>query len=427
MMIGDKLLQVGVSEGTTVLCEKEKLFRTILPWTVLAMKGVVYSKYFVLLKGLYCLASVLVVLIILHTTLSEDSFGVAFLVFFNLQGLMYIATPYACVISFVNCWENDFIAHILADSFAFDPKLRKKFDAITYLNILLLIFSVISFTMNGMDASMSARVGSAFTTVFYLTPFVLSYSWFVCLVYAQWSRLERFLEELRHMRSICDSKYRAQDKFPSLRVENRQPPSEQSRRQEQEGDVEDGDGAECRRSGAIELPLGPVQALSSKDSADNITMSLESLSSKYYEELSICLGFSKCCGKWLFFFTIFSLFFAVGVVWALYLRLYHPTGVVAFLFISMFQICELGICVASSNESGNLVCREVCSFLLAESASSRRAGKNGHQEASFLLGCIDHAKLEITYMGNFALRSRTLLAILGSIVGAIIPGLILNA
>jgi hypothetical protein len=277
-----------------------------------------------------------------------------------------------------------------------------------------------------------------------LTPFVLVYSWFVCLVFAQWIRLGGLLETLRHVRYCRDVHYHA-NMFPFLRPQQEQEQEQEQKSQllgeeqlQAQAGVQPGDVG-CRSSGSIELRVSVSSTSSSARSEEeggdrsrsssrssSMLMTTEAISTRYYEELAICLAFSKCCGKWLLFFTLFSLVFAIGVVWALYLSLYHAAGVIAFLAISMIQIFELGFCLSSCNEAGHLVCREVCSYLLAESVHSRQES-NSYQEATFLLGCIDHAKLEITYFGNFCLRSRTLLAILGSIVGAVVPGLILSS
>lgn len=411
---------VDATPSTTSTCnttvgEREKMFHTLLPWALLVMKRVAYSKYLIIYKCFYVLMSFVLLYILIWSSVNRE-FGIPYLVFFNIQGLMYIATPFFCIISFVSSLENDYITHVLSDAFAVDTKLSTKFAVITNFNLGLLIFSVVTFSMIGVELTTKARIGTALTSFFYLTPFVLMYSWFVCLVYGQWTRLEGFLIRMRQMQSTCDVKYR-NDKFPFLRRG-----FDSSSYAPQHPDLRNED--EVRSSGSIEMPLSlAVTPIDIK--VDYPIMSIDALSSKYYEELAISLAFSKCCGKWLLFFTIFSLFFAIGVVWSLYVRLYHAGGVIAFLVISLIQIFELGICVASSNESGNLICREICTFLLSESAQSRRES-NSYGESNFLLGCIDHAKLEITYFGNFALRSRTLLAILGSIIGATIPGIVLH-
>lgn len=411
----------SVDEGNSIddiSLDKDKLYRTLLPSALVAMKTVVSSKSFIVLKGFYVLLSVFVVYVMIFTSIRDyDDYGVFYIIFYDIQGLLYLVSPYVCVNALRLCLENDFIAYVLSDAYSADPKLNRKFAAFTHLNLLLLFCTVLTFTVTA-DLSLLVRMEAGISSICYLTPYVLVYSWFVCLVYAQWGRLEIFSSLLRHARSDSEARYHA-NIFPFLFLQQQDQQQKKNQKEEQE------DEEACRQSGSIEChgPVSPSAAV--RIPMDNV-LTTEALGTKYYEELTVCLALTKCCGLSLFFFTMFALALAISGVWALYLQIYYVGDVFAFVVIAMIQIFELGFLLSCCNESGNLVCREVCSYLLSESSQRRRVSKS-YQEATFLLGCIAHAKLEISYFGNFSLRSRTLLAIFGSIVGALIPGIILNS
>ena len=385
---------------------KDKLYRAILPKSLLFMKYALCSPTICLvLKVAYILLSIfLVYILFIVTYFSRD--GIAYKTFYDIQGLLYLATPFICAISFLKSLDNDFLSHMLQDSLSIDPKLPIKFAAVTHANLLVLFVSLTTFALMASELSAGDRAGAGITSIFYMTPYVLVYSWFVCLIYAQWIRLEDYLLNLRQLRSCNEARYHS-EKFPFLLSHN----------------LEISEELEKPRSGTIELSSSSITSF---NDINVDTLTNYAISKKYYEELTICLAFSKCCGKGLFFFSMFSIIMHVGVIWSLYRNIYRIEGVISFLIISLIQVLEIGFLLSSCNESGHLVCREICSLLLSESSSSHTES-NSYREASYLLGCMDYAKLEITYFGNFSLRARTLLAILGSIFAAIIPGLVLRS
>lgn len=96
--------------------------------------------------------------------------------------------------------------------------------------------------------------------------------------------------------------------------------------------------------------------------------------------------------------------------------------------MALFYLLEIGLLVATVNETGNLVCRDISSFLLrvlinSESGEVSLPGIAVNKISGFV-SCLNHIVIEIPFFGNFALRSRTLLAIIASLVGAIIPGVL---
>ena len=84
---------------------------------------------------------------------------------------------------------------------------------------------------------------------------------------------------------------------------------------------------------------------------------------------------------------------------------------------------ELGCVLAMTNEAGNLVTRELSTLLMYRDCEN---GDKTVSEAILLLQCAALSKLEIPFFGNFVLRPQTLIAVIGSALGAIIPGFVLQ-
>ena len=98
--------------------------------------------------------------------------------------------------------------------------------------------------------------------------------------------------------------------------------------------------------------------------------------------------------------------------------------------------------VAATNETGSLVRREVTSLLMRvlvarHSHSSGRLGpalsaplaalamsSEGLVKVNGFIGCLTYVRLEVCFFGELALGSRVLLALVGSLLGAIIPGIV---
>jgi hypothetical protein len=115
--------------------------------------------------------------------------------------------------------------------------------------------------------------------------------------------------------------------------------------------------------------------------------------------------------------------FAVNAIWSIYISEVSWKASLTFVLTSVFMVLELGLALVAANETGHLVCTDMCSYLLYDGHSYGHSLSN---EAVILLGCISHAKIDIPFFGNFVFRSSSMMAIMGSLLAAIIPGLVLR-
>ena len=143
---------------------------------------------------------------------------------------------------------------------------------------------------------------------------------------------------------------------------------------------------------------------------------------RYYQELSICLAMSESCGFYLFEMLSVVLMMDVVYTLAFYIGFTSVQRVSSVLFfvLNLYLLLQICIVTASCNECGHVVAKELSNYIYSRcNQSDLEAGES--KKAIELLGCISQSKLEIRFFGGFALRSGTVLAVLGSVIGAFIP------
>ena len=152
-------------------------------------------------------------------------------------------------------------------------------------------------------------------------------------------------------------------------------------------------------------------------------LDISSLRQVYFRAHDKCRETSRQIGKYFLMFMFVSISFAIFSIWSIYVKQVQWRSTATFVVVSACMVMELGLAIVAANETGNLVSVDICTFLLFDGHQYNSVLSN---EAVILLGSLAHAKLEVPFFGNFVFRSSTMLAITGSLVAAIIPGVVLR-
>lgn len=185
---------------------------------------------------------------------------------------------------------------------------------------------------------------------------------------------------------------------------------------------------EIRSSDAVSPSHGvtvpQANDLSIEEGSSSIShLDISSLRQIYFRAHDKCRETSRQIGKYFLFFMFVSISFAIFSIWSIYVKQVQWRSTATFVVVSACMVMELGLAIVAANETGNLVSVDICTFLLFD---GHRYDSVLSNEAVILLGSLAHAKIEVPFFGNFVFRSSTMLAITGSLVAAIIPGVVLR-
>ena len=133
-------------------------------------------------------------------------------------------------------------------------------------------------------------------------------------------------------------------------------------------------------------------------------------------------------------------------IWSLYRKENSIGASLGYVFIGLIFFLEIAYLIVQINEKSFIICRELsnCLFILqsydlsrviesnqSTSPSSQEISiksfsltKDEIHQCSIFIQCMEYTKIQIYLFGDFVLRSRTLIGIIGSIVGSLLPSLI---
>jgi hypothetical protein len=158
---------------------------------------------------------------------------------------------------------------------------------------------------------------------------------------------------------------------------------------------------------------------------------------QYYHLHDAFRNTSNKMGGYYFSSFLLPVMIILSSIWSIYENFFTLKATIAYVAMAIFYLLQLGIMLANVNETGNLVCRDISSILmrvlvdnciLCEGEEEKDAYPPSFtNKVNGFVSCLTHIKIEIPFFGNFTLRSRTLLAIVASLLGAIISGIIRNA
>lgn len=172
---------------------------------------------------------------------------------------------------------------------------------------------------------------------------------------------------------------------------------------------------------------------------DNSSLIIIEVMREYYAVHHVCTETSDKRGKFIFSLFFIPLSLIVTSVWSLYSIFYTLIPLIGLMAVALTHLIEIGIMMSLINESGHLVSRYLCSYLMlavtnssvglggssirSQQKSEKFSGELVNHISAFI-ACADHAKPEISFFGSVVLRSRILFAFVGSILTVFIPGVI---
>lgn len=302
----------------------------------------------------------------------------------RLQDVFYASMPFVAYYYFKAFYADKDVALLFSSAVQIDKRLPLLCTTICRVNLILLTISFILFAI--FTDRILVKVLSSIYSVLYLYPFCFTYSLCVCIM----------LAHRVHAVELCRAIKRSRDKMPST-----------------SGGVSDSD--------PDNVSLMQNQVESAEDRGDDLLH----LYLRYRQVHVFCLRTSEEQGAYFMLMYMLAVVFAVTTVWSIYIGDRSLLAAVGYFCITIFVLFQLGWSQTASNEAGHVACRELASYVLCRdelfySANDESANKMG----TLLLGCINYAKIEVFFFGNFALRTRHLVAILGSLVASIIPAAI---
>jgi hypothetical protein len=433
------------------------LWREIFPWEMHWPSTILlYPKYVQTLFYFYLISTLLAFVLyayqIYELIAQSASIAVipyAFLI--QLQNLAYVLIPY---LSYYYC--KDFILskslrRLFEEIREHDKYHRVKYRAVSNLNIFLLLFAIIIYCAT-LPLDPVFLVLSIIFSMSYFFPLCWAYTFNICIMDAFCMRARYFSSQLKLLTNDTNTAFELIDPetISCLRVRGdleNQLPIRRSQIQEklilttetmEEELLSDvlSDGGKkpvtvlkcghderatrSKPNSALEARLTSINLQLSHSEIDSSDTLISLIRKRYLRDTRDCLNFSQQCGKYLLFLFGSSIIFAIATVWGIYVNKNSTISTFPFLVISLGLLAQLGLSIAGANGAGHLVCRDISQYLLTNPDPTQE------KECLLLLECMQFSKIEIPFVGGFALRSKTIFTILGSIVGAVIPGLLLK-
>jgi hypothetical protein len=406
----------------------------------------------------------------------------------QIQNVVYVLIPYLSYYYCKDLIVNKSIRRLFQETVEYDKYCRLKYRAVCRLNLSLLVFSVLIYLVS-VPLSPPLICFALLISFSYFSPFCWAFSFNICIMDAFRMRALQFSSEVGFFGQDSDSEVELMgaETLPLLvstpatttaggnHLDRRGTDlREKLISSDREIFLEEGllHSAPVMQSEIISpLQLGldssssvtenvekkesekersllpnqrdqrlPRDTMSAGTGAGSVKMPLPAsrIRQRYLSYAKDCLEFSQRCGKFLLILFTSALIFAIATVWGIYLDHDNTISTFPFVMISLGLVAQLGLSIAGANEAGSLLCRNISNHLLrlnlsTESISPDQSHCEGqspndleHKEAMLLLQCMQYSKIQIPFFGEFSLRSKTILTILGSIIGAIIPAIFLR-
>ena len=402
----------------------------LFPFGMGTLKDIVLSptkycrlKYFYVMSSLalFCLGVIVETLIeagIVHYSHGEKSPSPAFTAFFFLQYTAYLLLPFYFYPVLQEMFESREISRLFNHAISVTSKrhLSRKFSVIYTINGAVTTIAMVAYIALG-SFGWRAFIYNIFWFVAYIFPLSILFALAVCILEAHRIQSSKFMEDLTDMRAVVDNEM--------LSIHLHEQSNNISIRRENSSRVVDED-----------------ELMNKKDSNIIITEKncIASLNSPLLNLLRVAMvsytrlhdSTRHTSDKWgvmlmLVFFIPFTVI--VSAIWSIYEDFFTLTSTLGYIVMAVFYLLQIGIMLSITNEAGNLVCRDLSSLLLRAllNSSQIHLSSTSVNEISGFVSCMMYVKIEIPFFGNFTLRTRTLIAIVGSLVGAAIPAIIRRA
>ena len=306
-----------------------------------------------------------------------------FKIFFYVQFLLYLGTPFYYFHVMKGLAKSKSIPLMMHRALEIRPSahLKKKFRLIFNFNIVLVTTATVLY-LALRDFGIFWLFFTIFWSIIYICPMGIMYSILVCLLEMHRMEADHFKKQLVMMK----------EDFEEM---NEKTAPEQ---QQQWSDV---------------------------------VRSVDNISRRYCALHDCCRSTSTQFGLSLLLLFLIPITLVVSATWSIYEKFFSLASNLGFIVMALTYLLEIGLTVATTNESGYLVCREMTSYLMRVFVNPP-TGADVVQLLSLetinkmngFIGCLTYLKMDIPFFGNFALSSTALIAIVGSLIGAIIPGIV---
>jgi hypothetical protein len=445
-------------------CEKRSLVNDNDQWLDVFSKMIKVLKHIFLspqrsrfMKYLYYMLTVLLLLlgivlpIFMGVTLTEDDdhydeASSAYMTFFHIQFIIYLYFPFYYYPLMKDIFNSKDVKVLLKEAIAVSSfkSLQLKFNCIYFINMGVTTTSMVIY-IYFRDANWVTLLFTIAWFIFYIFPLSAVFGFIVSILEAHRIQVTFFKEQLVVLRR----KYEA-SRPPSMSLheeEGRSFAAEVPRgvsvraantdmtvfRDSNSSGVEN----ESRRTLNQRKHVGTSEEEAKCTEVNDqipLLLTVEDITQHYLRLHDAFHLTSDKRGFFIFSTFLLPLLIIMSSIWSIYEDFFSFQSTIGYIVMSIFYLLEVGLMVATVNETGNLVSREISSFLIRVLVNSS-VSYSGDESLSATLvnkingfvSCLLHIRIEIPFFGNFTLRSRTLLAIMASLLGATIPGIIRNA
>ena len=468
---GDDQLNLGVAERQDPEKEQDFQWIHVMPQSVQFLKYIILSpRRFCCIKYLYYAFSVILLtmgvilaIFVLSNGPGEMNFdngaSVPFMIFFYTQFMMYLYFPFYYYPLIRDVFMSKDVQLLFQEAIVLSSftSLQKKFRVVYVTNIILTAVSMVVY-MYVQGADWGSEVYSAVWFVFYIAPISIVFGLIVCILEAHRIQAMALRKKLVKLRITYESSRKYCDTFSCLEKGSITSEFQSVRNVQTDMTVfrasnNGSNGAERDQSEPSTLSQRHVSTTSVESETTDesnllpLLLSIEDIMQHYLRLHDAFHVTSDKRGFFVFSCFLLPLLILISSIWSIYEKFFSFHSTIGYIIMALFYLLEIGLMVASVNETGNLVCRDISSFLLrivvhnssdggvdpdglSSSSTGRKLGADNPVTVSVIhkingfVSCLVYIKIEIPFFGNFTLRSRTLLAIVASLVGAIIPGIV---
>jgi hypothetical protein len=347
-------------------------------------------------------------LLSLFDTSSEDHVDtpLAQTIMFVIQALAYIFLPFISMNLLDEVLKSSDIPILFSEALQFDPYFRLKFQIMTHINFIMAVIGVTTYALFGKNDVVTVIAASFFTLLFF-TPYVYAF----CIILLM---LEAY--RLQSLKFIADMKLQRHHLFLDHMTAN----------DSTESDSITEDVTLFLPSPSEDESHSHTAGLLARERGGEASprWTYRDMIDRYYTLHARCMYTSRRRGWRMLALFLYSGLTAIGGAYGAFTRQYNFLSIFVLTLIPMLVELQIGCSLATVNEMATQVCRELCTTQLCSLRHKTITSAADDEALNTFLNCIVFAKLEIYFFGNFALRSSTLLAIMGSIAAAIIPSII---
>ena len=410
---------------------------TFLPFELFYFKKLLLCIESRALQWAYVIFAIFVVGAMITILLTEWKSGhlnnsietILFYVLFTLTALAYIFLPPVYMLYLKDIVECQHMNELFSESVRMDCNFKTRCQIICHTNFIMVFVTVILHSAT-YDMPWYLRVVSVFVAPVYTFPNVMAFTTCVMVLDAHRVQIQQFLEVLDGCLTFTKPAL-----YPPLSLTEHCHSTHQSPR----GGTACADEIHMNRasgspptdgSSSGEQPCGPSGR---STSGDSVPMSV--LWVRYYELHSVCRHTSRQWGKMMVLLSVVSFLIVASTVWDIARHMYPKASLLGYSIYSIVLLHEFMFVLVMTNETGHLLCNRLSSIGMGRMLSLGWKGGSAEGVPALgardedivpaLVGCLSFVKVQVTFQGEFALRSRMLIAIIGSIVGAVLSAVFL--